>query len=390
MKKHNQKIKELLTRGVEEVIVYEHLKKRLLTGEKLRIKHGIDPTGSVLHLGHAVCLLKLREFQELGHQIIFLIGDFTARIGDPTGRIKSRPPLSMSQIKKNMGDYQKQASKILDMNKTEVRYNSKWWDKMSLKDMMLLGAQVTYGQISARADFKKRLSEDEDFTLEEFMYPVLQAYDSVKLEANIELGGTDQKFNMLLGRRIQKKYNQEPQDVIICPLLMGLDGGKMSKSLENYIGISEKPNNMFGKIMSINDKIMPSYFELATRLPQKRIKEILKLEPQKAKTRLAKEIVAMYHGEKVALRAEKEFQRIFKEKKLPTKIAEVSIKQKKLGILELLIKTKLAPSKSEAKRLVLQKGVKINRKIQKDWQKVVEIKKGQVVQVGKRSFVRLI
>lgn len=387
---NNQKIKELLAGGVEEVIVYEHLRKRLLAGEKLRIKHGIDPTGSVLHLGHAVCLLKLREFQGLGHQIIFLIGDFTARIGDPTGRIKSRPPLSMSQIKKNMGDYQKQASKILDMSKTEVRYNSEWWGKMSLKDMMLLGAQVTYGQISARADFKKRLSEDEDFTLEEFMYPVLQAYDSVELKADIELGGTDQKFNMLLGRRIQKRYNQEPQDVIICPLLMGLDGGKMSKSLENYIGISEKPNNMFGKIMSINDKIMPSYFELATRLPQKEIKEILKLEPQEAKTRLAKEIVSMYHGKKAALRAEKEFQRIFKEKKLPTKIAEVSIKQKKLGILELLIKTKLASSKSEAKRLVLQKGVKINGKIQEDWQKVVEIKKDQVVQVGKRSFVRLI
>lgn len=385
-----KKIKELITRRVDEVIIYEHLRKRMLAGEKLRIKHGIDPTGAILHLGHAVCLLKLREFQELGHQVIFLIGDFTARIGDPTGRIKARPSLSTGQIKKNMRNYQKQASKILDMSKTEVRYNSEWWDKMELKDIMLLGAQVTYSQISARADFKKRLAKGEDFTLEEFMYPVLQAYDSVELKADVEVGGTDQKFNMLLGRRIQKRYNQKPQDVITCPLLMGLDGEKMSKSLGNYVGISEKPNNMFGKIMSIDDKMIPSYFELAARLSQKEIKESLKFEPQEAKARLAQEIVEIYHGKKAAQNAEKEFKRIFKKKKLPSKIPGIKIREKKLNILDLLFKTKLAASKSVAKRLILQKGVKIDGKVQKDWKATIEIKKGLIVQVGKRRFVKLI
>jgi len=387
---NKQKVKGLLTGGVEEVVIKEHLEERLLNGERLRVKFGIDPTADILHLGHSVPLWKLRQLQDLGHQIIFLIGDFTAKIGDPTGRTNSRTSLSSQAIKRNMRNYTAQVGLILNLDKVEIRYNSEWWDKMEPREIMLLASKVTYGQISARADFKKRLKEDKDFTLEEFIYPVLQGYDSVELKADVEIGGTDQKFNMLMGRRIQKRYGQRPQDVITCPLLEGLDGKeKMSKSLNNYVTLTEKPNKMYGKIMSIPDDLTKKYFELTTKLSKESIKEILKEKPHLAKARLAKEIVKLYHGEKKGLLAEKEFNRIFREKKLPAKIPEIQIRKKKIALLDLLLKTKLALSKSEAKRLVLQKGVKIDSQIQEDWQKVIEIKKGQIVQVGKRKFVKI-
>jgi len=387
---NSKKTKEILSRGVEEIIIKKHLEKRLLKGEKLRIKFGIDPTADILHLGHSVCLLKLREFQDLGHQIIFLIGDFTARIGDPTGRTTSRIPLSLKQIQENMRNYKKQAGLILNMNKVEVLYNSEWWDKIDLKEMMLLAAKVTYSQISARADFKKRLAEDKDFTLEEFIYPVLQGYDSVMLKADVEIGGTDQKFNMLMGRRIQKRYNQEPQDVITCQLLEGLDGKeKMSKSLNNYIGLSEKPEQMYGKIMSLPDNLIKRYFELTTRIDEKEIKKILKEKPRLAKAGLAREIVKMYYGEKKAKIAEIEFNKVFKEKKLPSKIPIFFTSKRVYPILELLFDSKLAPSKSEAKRVILQKGVKINNVLKTDWKEKIKIKKELIIQVGKRRFIKV-
>ena len=385
-----KKIEELLKERVEEIIEKEHLKKRLLSDEKLRIKFGIDPTANILHLGHSVCLLKLREFQDLGHQIIFLIGDFTARIGDPTGRISSRMSLSPDKIKKNMRDYTVQAGLILNLDKVEIRYNSEWWDTMKLREVMLLATKVTHGQISARADFKKRLREDEDFTLEEFMYPVLQGYDSVELKADVEVGGTDQKFNMLMGRRIQRRYNQSPQDIITCPLLEGLDGKeKMSKSLNNFVALTEQPNKMYGKIMSMPDSLIKKYLELTTTLNREQIKKILKEKPHLAKAALAKEIVKLYHGEKKANEAKDEFKRVFQEKKLPLKIPEFRTRKKVLPILDLIFDSGLSVSKSQAKRLILEKGVKIDGKLMTNWKEKIKIKDGMIISVGKRKFVKI-
>jgi len=392
--KDPQKIKQILSRGVEEVIIKEHLEERLLKGEKLRVKFGIDPTANILHLGHSVCLLKLREFQKLGHQVIFLIGDFTARIGDPTGRTSPRTPLSEKQIKENMKNYKKQASLILDIDKVEIRYNSDWWDKMDLKKMMQLAMKVTYGQISARADFKKRLAEDEDLTLEEFMYPVLQGYDSVALKSDVEVGGTDQKFNMLMGRRIQKRYNQESQDVITLPLLEGLDGKeKMSKSLNNYIALIEKPANMYGKIMSIPDNLIERYFELITLLGKNEINEILKKQPQIAKAELAENVVRIYHGSEKAKIAKEEFIRVFQKKELPTEVPVFETDRKNYPPLDLLCDSKLSASKSQAERLIEAGAIDILQEAKEikidDWKKEIEIKDGMIVRRGKRQFVKI-
>lgn len=387
MENKNQKIEEILTRGVSEVIEKNRLIKNLKSGKKLRIKFGIDPTGSILHLGHSVPLLKLKQLQKLGHQIILLIGDFTARIGDPTDRTTARPSLSARETKENMKNYKQQASKILNMDKVEVRYNTEWWDKMCLRDMMILASQVTYSQVSQRADFKKRLAEDKDFTVEEFMYPVLQGYDSVVLKADLEIGGTDQKFNMLMGRRVQKKYKQSPQDVMTLKLLIGADGEKkMSKSFENFIGITEEPQSQYGKIMSIPDKLIQDYFELCTAISPAEIK---RMHPRDAKAKLAKEIVFLYHGKEKALKAEKEFNQVFKEKKLPSIIPTAVLKRNELNVLDLLVKIKLASSRAEAKRLVEQGGVKINSKNQKNWQEIIKVKKGDIIQVGKRKFLKI-
>ena len=392
-----KKIDAILERGVEEVIDRENLKKELLSGKKLRIKFGIDPTGSDLHLGHSVLFLKLREFQEFGHHILFLIGDFTAQIGDPTGRMTSRVPLSAEKIKENMKNYQEQASKILDMDKVEVCYNSEWYNKMNLGDLMRLTAKVTYSQVSQRADFKKRLAEDQDFTLEEFMYPVLQGYDSVELRADLEIGGNDQKFNMLMGRRVQKQYKQKPQDVITMKLLVGTDGKKkMSKSFGNYIGINESPKNQYGKIMSIKDELILDYFELCTKTPLSEIKQIgkdlknKKINPKEIKMRLAKEIISLYHNNDAALKVEKEFERIFKEKGLPKKIPEIKVSFP-VSLIEVLVASKMVKSKGEANRLLDQKGIKINQKvIEKDIILEDTKKEDIIIQKGKRHFIKLI
>ena len=393
----NDKIKNLLSRGIVEVIEKDSLETKLNSGRKLRIKFGIDPTANILHLGHSVCLLKLREFQKLGHQIIFLIGDFTARIGDPTGKTTSRIPLSIKQIKENMRNYEKQASLVLNMDKVEIRNNTEWWGKMSLKKMMLLAAKVTYGQVSARADFKKRLQEDKDFTLEEFMYPVLQGYDSVELRANVEIGGTDQVFNMLMGRRIQKKYNQEPQDVITCPLLIGLDGKeKMSKSLENYVGIAESAKEQFGKIMSLPDELIIDYMRLLTEIPEEEINKIEKelksggVNPKEPKARLGFEIAEFYHNAEEAEQAKKEFERVFSKREIPLEMSEIKIPQNKINIIDFLADNKILQSKSEARRLIEQGGVEIDKKRIDDWQKEVEVKDGSVIQIGKRKFIKII
>ena len=389
-------IEEILTRGVEEVIEKKNLIKKLHSGKRLRIKYGADPSAPDLHLGHSACLLKLKEFQDLGHQIIFIIGDFTAMIGDPSKRLKTRPPLSKKEVERNAKTYFKQIGKILDIKKIKILRNSKWFSKMDLRDLLKLASKFMVARILERDDFSQRLKGGINIGAHEIIYPLMQAYDSIMVRADIELGGSDQKFNMLAGRGLQKKTGQTQQDLVIVPLLVGLDGQrKMSKTLGNYIGITEKPEEQYGKTMSIPDKLILDYFELTTQVPIEEIKKMReglkkkKVNPRDLKARLAREIVSIYYGKKIAEKSEEEFNRIFKKRKLPTKIPKLSIKEKSLNILDLLVKTKLASSKAEAKRLVLQKGVKIDSQIQEDWRKVIKIKKGQVVQVGKRKFVKI-
>jgi len=392
-----KKIERLLKKGVAEIIDEKSLYKKLISGKKLRVKFGIDPTSPDLHLGHSIALRKLRDFQELGHQVIFLIGDFTAKIGDPSGRKTTRKPLTDEEIKKNMKDYVKQAGKILDMKKVKVHYNSEWYKGKDMEFLMTLASYFTVSRLLERDDFQKRLKENIDITLLETIYPLLQGYDSVALKADVEIGGTDQKFNLLVGRKMQRKFNQSEQDIITVPLLEGTDGKrKMSKSYGNYIAFKDSPLEMFGKIMSIPDALLWKYFELLTDVPEDQIEELEKLVSKnpvylmEAKKRLAREIVAMYHNKKSSITAEKEFEKIFSKKELPSKIPEVKIKEKNLPILDLLVKTKLVPSKSEAKRLILQRGVKIDGKVQDDWRKNIEIKKGMVLKIGKRKFVKIV
>jgi len=392
----DQKIEEILDRGVEEVISKKHLEKSLRSGKKLRIKFGIDPTAANLHLGHSVPLRKLKQLQELGHRVIFLIGDFTATIGDPSARTSARKPLARKEIKRNMADYIKQAAKILNMKKVEVRYNSEWYDKKKADFLMNMTSRFTYARLIERDDFKKRIAKGMDISILELIYPLLQGYDSVELKADLEIGGTDQKFNLLMGRKVQKKYKQPQQDIMTVPLLMGTDGTmKMSKSYNNYIGLTEDCLKMYGKIMSIPDALIWHYYQLITDVLQAEVEEMKKRvslaapNPRDAKARLAREVVAIYYNKKAALKAEEEFNQIFKDKKLPSNIPTMVLKQNELNILDLLVKTKLAPSRSGAKRLVEQGGVKINAEIRKDWQETVRVKKGDTIQVGKRNFLKI-
>lgn len=390
-----EKIKELLTRNVEEAIIQEHLEKDLLRGDRLRVKLGMDPSAPDLHLGHTVVLRKLREFQDLGHTVIFIIGDYTGRIGDPTGRSKTRPQLEPATIEKNAKTYFEQVGKLLDIKKCEIHYNSEWFAKMTFGDVIKLAANFTVARLIERDDFSKRLKSGEELGLHELLYPVMQAYDSVAIQASVEIGGTDQRFNMLAGRDFGRKMGMPEQDVITCPLLIGLDGAvKMSKSLGNYVGITEPPASVYGKLMSISDALIMQYLRLLTDLPSREIDEIEKglqagVNPRDVKARLAREIVTMYHGKKDAQEAEKEFEKVFKKREAPVEVKSVKLKAKSLPIIDLLIATKLASSASEARRLVAQKGVKIDGKTVDDAKAVIKIKKeGVLVRKGKRHFIR--
>ncbi len=393
-----QKINQLLTRGVEEVLIKENLEKRLLSGKKLRIKLGIDPTGSVLHLGHAVVLRKMRDFQDLGHQVIFLIGDFTARIGDPTGRSDARKPMTDKEINANMKSYAKQAGLILDMKKVEVRYNSDWLAKLDFQELIMLASKVTYAQVAQRADFKERIKNDVDLSLQEFLYPIMQGYDSVALKADVEIGGTDQKFNLLMGRQLQKRYEQEPQDIITCPILEGLGGDdKMSKSLNNYIALSEKAEDMYGKIMSLTDDLIIKYFSLCTDFSTIEIEKMKNelagraVNPRDLKMKLAYEITKIYHGEKKAKAAEDYFVKTVQKKETPEEVKIKKLEVRNINIVELLIKTEMAESKSEARRLIEQGGIKVDGQAVNDINKNININEnGILLQRGKRQFVRVV
>jgi len=350
-----QKIEDLLVRNIEKIIKKESLLKKLRSGRKLRIKHGIDPTGPKIHIGRAIQFRKLKNFQELGHQIILIIGDFTAQIGDASDKQAMRKPLSEKEIKTNMKDYEKQIGKILDMKKVEVRYNSEWLSKLTIKELLSLAMRFTAQQMIQRRNFKERWDQGRPIGVHELTYPLFQGYDSLAVKADVEIGGSDQLFNLKVGREIQKMFGQPPQDIMTSKMLLGPDGKKMSTSWGNVVTIIDKPNDMYGKVMSMKDELIPEYFELCTDIPLPEIEKIKKdirfkkLNPRDAKARLAHEIVALYYGDKMAQKTAREFDRVFREKELPSKMPNIRIKEKSLNILDLLTKTKLVNSKAEAK-----------------------------------------
>jgi len=387
---NSEKIDEILTRGVQEVIVKEDLRKKLLSGKKIRLYLGVDPTGFDLHLGHAIPLWKLRSFQEMGHEVVLLIGDFTARIGDPTGKDEARKPLTEKEVKANMKDYKKQASKILNFSKVKIKYNSQWLSKLDFQDVLKLASQFTVQQMIQRDMFQRRISENLPISLEEFMYPLMQGYDSVAMDVDLEVGGNDQMFNMLAGRTLQKNYNAKDKDVMTLKLLLGTDGRKMSKTFDNFIALDGEANGMYGKVMSIKDELIDDYFELATRLPVREVEEIKKMpNPRDQKARLAFEIVKMYHGEKEAQKVEEEFNKVHRDKELPSDMPVFETEKKEYFLPDLLCDTGLAPSKNEAKRLVEAGAVDINSITEKEWKKNIEIKDGMIIKVGSRKFIKI-
>ncbi len=393
---------KLIKRNTVEIIQESELLRRIKNKGCLKIKFGVDPTSPDIHLGHSVILLKLRCFQDLGHQVILLIGDFTARVGDPSGRIKTRRPLSSHQIMANAKTYQNQSFKILDPAKTKVQFNSEWLSRMNFSRVLRLASHYTVARMLERDDFHKRYQKNYPIGLHEFMYPLMQAYDSVALKADVEIGGTDQKFNLLLARQIQKSYGQPPQIVINMPILEGTDGvEKMSKSLGNYIGITEPPQEIYGKIMSVPDDLVFKYFRLATVLREEEIvlKESQfregKLHAKEVKKNLAKEIVSFYHNRSSAEAEEKRFEAVFGKKEVPEEIPfyylhATEMKKGRIWIVKLLQLTGLARSSSQARRLIEQGGVRWDGKKVEDIN--LEIRPGNkhVLQVGKRKFVRIV
>ncbi len=390
MAENENEIGRLLSRNVEEAIEKDHLHTVLSSGKKLRVKLGIDPTSPDLHLGHAVLLRKLREFQELGHQVVLIVGDFTGRIGDPSGRAEARQPLTADEIKKNMKSYLAQAGKILNIRKTEVVHNSDWFDKEGINEFVRLASAGTFEQVLRRADFQKRIEAGQGITFLELLYPLFQGYDSVKVKADVELGGTDQKFNLLTGRHVQRHFDMPEQDVMTVPLLEGLDGvKKMSKSLGNYIGLTDAPNDMFGKTMSVPDTLVKKYFMLCTDISEDDVNKLTKeLGPKELKERLGYEIVMLYHGEKEAKGAQENFNKLFSKKEIPDDIPELKIKGT-MSALDIVIASGTATSKSEARRLVEQGGLDVDQKVQKDPKTQIVLRGGEIIKIGKRRFFKV-
>jgi len=400
MQEKVKKSLELIKRGIVDLIDEEELIKKLERSYKenkpLKIKAGFDPTAPDLHLGHTVLLRKLKQFQDLGHEVYFLIGDFTAMIGDPTGRSETRPALTREQVLENAKTYKEQVFKILDPDKTKIVFNSTWFSKMGAEDIIRLCAKYTVARILERDDFKKRFESGLPIAIHELIYPLFQAYDSVALEADVELGGTDQLFNLLIGRDIQREYGQEPQVIITLPILEGLDGvQKMSKSLGNYVGIMEKPFEMYGKLMSIPDELMWKYYILLTDFPEEAVNEMKeKVEkgeyhPKEAKKRLARYIVAQFHSEEEALKAEEEFERVFSKREVPKEIPTINVQAGKLWLPGFLRDHGFVKSSSEARRLIAQKAIDLNQKPLK--QEEIELSPGEyVIKIGKKRFVKLI
>ena len=386
-----------IKRGCDELIVEEELVKKLGTGRALRIKLGLDPTAPDLHLGHTVVINKLRHFQELGHQVQFLIGDFTGTIGDPSGKNQTRPPLSREQILENAQTYRTQMSKILDPEKTQVLFNSEWSDKLGAEGMIRLASRYTLARLLERDDFSNRYKAGQPIAVHELLYPLMQGYDSVAMKADVELGGTDQKFNLLVGRELQRHFGQEPQCILTMPLLVGLDGvEKMSKSLGNYIGIAEPAQEIFGKVMRVSDELMWRYLELLSFEPMEKIRAKKRAvgegaNPRDVKFDFAREIVERFHGRSAAERAASEFNARFREGALPAEIPEVTLKAPPAGLVttQVLRMAGLAPSSSEANRLIAQGGVRIDGDRVSDRTLVLAPGKTYLVQVGKLKVCRI-
>lgn len=399
----NEQLK-IIKKGVAEIIseedVVKKLEKSVKENKPLTIKLGLDPSAPDIHLGHTVVLRKMKAFQDLGHQVVIIIGDATGMIGDPTGKSAVRKQLSHDQVLENAKTYQDQIFKILDREKTIVKFNSEWLQAMNFMDVANLASKYTVARMLERDDFKKRFASNQSISIHEFFYPLMQGYDSVAIKADIEMGGTDQKFNILMGRTLQKEYEQTPQIALLMPIIEGTDGvKKMSKSLGNYIGISEAPNDMYGKTMSIPDELIIRYFELVTDEHPDSIESMKsdmeqdKVNPRDLKMRLAKEVVKLYHGEEKAIESEQYFKSVFQKKNVPDDIAEmeVSIEESEEGLFfipKLVTGLKLSPSTSEARRLLKQGGIKLNgEKVEND---KISLQNGDIIQVGKRKFAKLI
>jgi tyrosyl-tRNA synthetase len=402
MQSKEQQIEELLTRGVAEVIDREHLKTRLLSGETLRVKLGIDPTSPHLHLGRAVVLRKLRDFQDLGHKVIFIVGDFTGVIGDTSDKESERPMLSADVIEENMKTYMEQAGKIIDLETAEVHYNSTWLDKLGYEDIGAQADVFSLAEFIARENIKKRLDEGKRVSLREVLYPLMQGFDSVATNADVELGGTDQRFNLLAGRRLQEAHGEKPQDILTTNLILGTDGRKMSSSWGNTINLMDAPNDMFGKIMSIPDELLESYFIHCTRVPLEEVKKIMSdiqagANPRDAKIQLAKEIVKLYHGTEAATQAEKYFIETFSKKQIPENIPEISpVFEPAIegyeNIESFIARIGLAKSKSDARRKIEQGGVSIGDEKVVVGSRMLDKKldNDKVLKVGKKDFVKIV
>jgi len=424
----NQDMSRLLKRGVAEIIIEEELIKLLRSGKKLRLKEGFDPSFPDIHLGHMVTLRKLRQFQELGHQVVLIVGDWTAQIGDPSGVSVTRPMLSAEEVKANAETYMKQFFKVVDKKKTEVRWQSEWFGKFTLADVIQLTSKFTVAQLMAREDFSSRYSAGRPIAVTELLYPLLQAYDSVAIQADVEFGGTDQKFNLLVGRELQSMVGQHPQQLFLVPLLIGTDGSqKMSKSLGNYIGVAEPPDEIYGKVMSIPDSLILQYFELVTDISDEELEEFRQglkdetVNPMTIKKRLAREIVAPLYSPKVATQAEEHFTRVFQRGEVPEEIPQVKITEELLQKIKarlfrekefmsssrevgkpeteewyvsvplLLCEIGLAKSRSDAKRLIAQGAVHIDdRTIYENYEEHGTIKVGSIIKVGKRRWVQIV
>jgi len=401
-----QRQMEILKTGAAEIVPEEELEEKIrqsiVNNKPLIIKLGLDPTAPDIHLGHTVPLQKMRQFQDLGHQAVIVIGDFTGRIGDPSGRSETRKPLTEEELLRNAQTYKEQIFKILDPEKTRIEFNSTWLRKLNLEDIIKLAAHCTVARMLERDDFAKRYAEEKPISIHEFFYPLMQGYDSVALESDVELGGTDQKFNLLMGRSLQKDFGQSPQVALMTPILEGLDGvQKMSKSLGNYIGVYESPREMFGKTMSIPDELMIRYFELVTKVPLAEIRRLEKglqegtIHPRDLKMRLGMEIVKIYHGEEQAKQAKDEFIKMFQKKEAPDEMPDLVLSElgfdpyTEIELVALLASSNLAPSKSEARRLIEQGGVKINDKKITDISAVYRFAEGDIIKVGKRKFGRI-
>lgn len=387
---------EHIKKGAFDIVSEDELREKLKKGRPLRIKLGVDPSRPDLHLGHAVVLKKLKHFQDLGHQIVLIIGDFTARIGDPSGRSATRPMLTMEEVKENAKSYQQQAFTILDKERTEVRYNGEWLDKMGFEEVIRLAAKYTVARMLERDDFDKRYKSNQPISVAEFLYPLAQAYDSVAVKADVEIGGTDQLFNLLVGRKIQNDHGLESQVVLTMPLIEGTDGTqKMSKSYDNYIGFTDIPNDVYGKIMSIPDTLMLKYYTLLTDFSKEEIAEIaLKLNdpsvnPRDYKMKLAREMVTLLYDETLAQEAEKEFVHIFQQRDVPTDMPVLKLNESPIQLADLLVLAGVE-SKSQAKRLCAQGGIKIDDIKYADPFETIDIKKISILRIGKRKFYKII